>query len=159
MRKNTVATIGEIVKFLNGNDKMNARSKKAAAKFVSQFTGYETARANSPEDGYISPCIVITTPKGYDFNIWWEKDVQAWRTGIRKSRFITIYDLERGVTRRLASHEGKDKLVIDTFARGYVNRAVNKYRVEQREKLYSQLKAARDEVRRLEKLYFSTPSY
>jgi hypothetical protein len=160
MRKeNNVATIGEIVKFLNGNDKMNAKSKKSAAAFVAQFTGYETARANTPEDGYDNPCIIITTPKGHEINIWWEKDVKVWRSGIHKSRFITIYDYERGITRRLASHQGRDQLIIDTFGRGFVNRAVSKYRAEKKDEVYRQLKAAKEEVIRLEKLYYSTPSY
>lgn len=160
MRKeNNVATIGELVRWLNQNPKLNAKSKKATASFVAQFNGYETARANTSEEGYENPCIIITTPKGHEINIWWEKDVQAWRSGIHKSRFITIYDYERGVTRRLASHEGKDKLVTDTFGRGYVNRAVRKYHSEQKDKVYRQLKAAEAEVARLRKLWYSTPSY
>ena len=160
MRKeNNVATIGQIVKWLNGNDKFNAKSKKSAAAFVAQFTGYETARANTPEDGYDNPCIIITTPKGHEINIWWEKDVKGWRSGIHKSRFITIYDYERGVTRRLASHEGKDKLVTLDFGKGHVNRAIRKYRIEQSNKIYLQLKAAEAEVVRLRKLWHSTPSY
>lgn len=156
MKKNNVVKVNELVKLINACG-FNGRSKKSAAKFIAEHEGYETARANNKDDGYTDIGIIITTPNKNRIVIWWDSDLKSWDAYYINNYTPEEYDLSQ--LRREAKKSFEDKHFSKHYWGGSVNKAVQKYRINKSKEIYEQLKAAKDEVRRLEKLYYSTPSF
>lgn len=155
MKTSNVVKVNELVKLINACG-FEGRSKKAAAKFIAEHEGYETARANTKEDCYTDTGIIITTPNGNRIVIWWDSNLKSWDAYSRNNYTPEEYDLSQ--LRREVQKSFEDKHFYIAH-REVSNKVVRKFKQNRISKIREQLQAARDEVKRLEKLYYSTPSY
>lgn len=149
MKTTNVLKLKEVTKLLDAEG-FTARSKVSAAKYVAMFNGYETARANTKEDQLDAPGIIITTPNGNRMIIWW--DSYSWDSYYKKNYTPQEYDM--GIKRQEARRAIEDKHFYTKY-REVKNKSVEKFKSQRQAQIYLQLQEARNQVKKLEKLYFS----
>lgn len=152
MKTNNVEKLGKLVKLLNACE-INGRNKKTAANLVAQHEGYETARANTKEE-FDTPTIIITTRNGNEMIVYWENFKKEWDA--HRYGDYTPEEFDKGRARRANRNSIEDKHFVTIRHDKVLNKAVSKFKQQRGEQIRQKLQAAREEVRRLEKLYYSS---
>jgi hypothetical protein len=143
-------SIAEILKALNAEG-FNARQKKSAAKFVVQFNGYESARANEGTEWEGLSVIIIETTGKYRDNIALVWDGKKWVS--HGYRYLEAYYTPNNVAKASARREARnyeDKLVYETRKDEFVNRTVRSFYFKKSNELEKEARKLKDLVRELE---------
>jgi hypothetical protein len=142
-------TISEIRDLVNQSN-FNARNKKAAAKFVSKFEGYETARPNTNDE--FGPSIFIELEEYVSMSLLWDAEDKYWYVGNSSNSKHTPSDAVKARIRRVTRRK-EDKLV-DHMGR---NRKIISYYYSKKDKIQSEIRKLDAQIRQLKSEYYKLP--